>query len=60
MKSSYSLNTMQMEELFLPEREVPGVSSCMPDELISISESFMAVLAGVPFVVALMNPEMLC
>ena len=51
---------MLMEELFLPEREVPSVSSCVPDELISISESFMAVLAGVPFVVALMNPKMLC
>ncbi len=48
-----------MEELFLPEREVPGVSSRMTDEFVSVSESFMAVLAGVPFVVAFMNPEML-
>ncbi len=47
-----------MEELFLPEREVAGVSSRMTYEFVSVSESFMAVLAGVPFVVAFMNPEM--
>jgi hypothetical protein len=41
-----------------PEWKISGVSSCMPNEFVSIPESFMTVFAGIPLVVALVNPEM--
>ena len=42
-----------------PEREVSGVSSGVPDELVAIAEGLVAELAGVPLVVALVDAEVL-
>ena len=42
-----------------PEREVSGVPSGVPDEFVAIAEGFVAELARVPLVVALVDAKVL-